>query len=243
MEFANLYEWGGNNLDGTPGFATNRPTWYKPIKDLLTENRVTTFFHGHDHFFGKQEKDCLVYQETPQPSHPNYTSANYATTYGYLEGTILPNSGHIRVIVSPDGVQTEYVRTYLPASENATRHNKDVSASYFIGASNCYNLSTNPSMIWNANYNDEIVYPNPFCRETTIEFSLNETEKVSISVYNELGQLIKTLVMENSVNPGKFKVVWDGTDNSGSEAANGIYLYSISNQNKVIKSGKIILKR
>ncbi|MCX6171973.1 MAG: T9SS type A sorting domain-containing protein, partial [Flavobacterium sp.] len=116
-------------------------------------------------------------------------------------------------------------------------------ASYFIGASNCYNLSTNPSMIWNANYNDEIVYPNPFSRETTIEFSLNETEKVSISVYNELGQLIKTLVMENSVNPGKFKVVWDGTDNSGSEAANGIYLYSISNQNKVIKSGKIILKR
>ena len=243
VEFANLYEWGGNNLDGTPGFATNRPTWYKPIKDLLTENRVTTFFHGHDHFFGKQEKDCLVYQETPQPSHPNYTSANYATTYGYLEGTILPNSGHIRVTVGPNGVQTEYVRTYLPASENATRHNKDVSASYFIGASNCYNLSTNPSMIWNADYNDEIVYPNPFCRETTIEFSLNETEKVSISVYNELGQLIKTLVMENSVNPGKFKVVWDGTDNSGSEAANGIYLYSISNQNKVIKSGKIILKR
>jgi len=55
--------------------------------------------------------------------------------------------------------------------------------------------------------------------------------------------LIKTLVMENSVNPGKFKVVWDGTDNSGSEASNGTYLYTISNQNKVIKSGKIILKR
>jgi hypothetical protein len=243
VEFANLYEWGGNNLDGTPGFAINRPTWYKPIKDLLTENRVTTFFHGHDHFFGKQEKDCLVYQETPQPSHPNYTSANYATAYGYLEGTILPNSGHIRVTVSPDGVQTEYVRTYLPASENATRHNKDVSASYFIGASNCYNLSTNPSMLWNANYYDEIVYPNPFSKETTIEFSLNEPEKVSISLYNELGQLIKTLVMGNSVNPGKFKVVWDGTDNSGSDAANGIYLFSITNQNKVLKSGKIVLKR
>ena len=78
---------------------------------------------------------------------------------------------------------------------------------------------------------------------TLSNISLTETEKVSISVYNELGQLIKTLVMENSVNPGKFKVVWDGTDNSGSEASNGIYLYSISNHNKVIKSGKIILKR
>jgi uncharacterized protein (UPF0216 family) len=44
----------------------------KPVKELLRENRVNIFFHGHDHFFGKQEKDCLVYQETPQPSHPNY---------------------------------------------------------------------------------------------------------------------------------------------------------------------------
>jgi hypothetical protein len=31
VEFANFYEWGGNNLNGTPGFATNRPEWYKPI--------------------------------------------------------------------------------------------------------------------------------------------------------------------------------------------------------------------
>lgn len=129
-------------------------------------------------------------------------------------------------------------------SIHSFRADNKISTSYFISTNYCYTLgNNNPPMIWKANYNDEIVYPNPFCRETTIEFSLNKTEKVSISVYNELGQLIKTLVIENSVNPGKFKLVWDGTDNSGSKAANGIYLYSISNQNKVIKSGKIILKR
>ena len=245
VEYANLYEWGGNNLNGTPGFATNRPGWYKPIKELLTENRVTTFFHGHDHFFGKQEKDCLVYQETPQPSHSSTTAngVSYAAGYGYLEGTILPNTGHIRVTVSPNGVQTEYVRTYLPVSENATRHNKDVSSSYFIGSTNCYTLGSNSPMIWNSNYKDEIVYPNPFSKETTIEFSLNTSEKVSVSIYNELGQLVKSLLNENAMNSGKFQVIWDGMDNSGANASNGTYFYKITIESGAIKSGKIILKR
>lgn len=245
VEYANLYEWGGNNLNGTPGFATNRPGWYKPIKELLTENKVTTFFHGHDHFFGKQEKDCLVYQETPQPSHSSTTAngVSYAAGYGYLEGTILPNTGHIRVTVSPNGVLTEYVRTYLPVSENATRHNKDVSSSYFIGTTNCYTLGSNSPMIWNSNYKDEIVYPNPFSKETTIEFSLNTSEKVSVSIYNELGQLVKSLLNENSINSGKFQVIWDGTDNSGANASNGNYFYKISIGFSAIKSGKIILRR
>jgi hypothetical protein len=44
VEFADLYEWGGNNLNGTRGFETNRPGWYKPIKDLLNEHRVNIFF-------------------------------------------------------------------------------------------------------------------------------------------------------------------------------------------------------
>lgn len=105
VEIANKYEWGGDNLDGKRGFETERPGWYKPIKDLLTEHRVNIFFHGHDHFFGKQQKECMVYQETPQPSHPNYSTVNYADDYGYFEGQILPNSGHLRVNVSPTGVK------------------------------------------------------------------------------------------------------------------------------------------
>ncbi|WP_298221038.1 T9SS type A sorting domain-containing protein [Flavobacterium sp.] len=244
VEFADLYEWGGNNSDGTYGFTTNRPGWDMPIKDLLTQNHVNIFFHGHDHFFGKQEKDCLIYQETPQPSHPNFNGVTYATDYGYLEGQILPNSGHIRVTVNPDGVLVEYVRAYLPASENATRHNKDVSASYFIGTNNCYTLGTNnPTMIWNANYADEIVYPNPFSKETAIEFEVQNSENISISIFNQNGQLVKDIVHGNYLNNGKFQVIWDGTDNSGSDASDGVYIYKIIKDNGKGHSGKLILKR
>lgn len=244
VEFADFYEWGGNNLDGTPGFTTNRPGWDMPIKDLLTQNQVTVFFHGHDHFFGKQEKDCLIYQETPQPSHPNFNSVAYATDYGYLEGQILPNSGHIRVTVGPTGVLVEYVRAYLPSSENATRHNKDVSASYFISTNNCYTLgNNNPSMIWNANYADEIVYPNPFSKDTKIEFEVENNENIVISIFDLNGRLVKEIMNGNYLSNGKFQVIWDGTDNSGSDVSNGVYIYKISKDKGKVNSGKLILKR
>lgn len=244
VEYADLYEWGGNNLDGTPGFASNRPGWEMPIKDLLTQNHVNIFFHGHDHFFGKQEKDCLIYQETPQPSHPNFNPSTYPTDYGYLQGQILPNSGHIRVTVNSSGVLVEYVRAYLPSTENATRHNKDVSASYFIGTNNCYTLGVNnPTMIWNSNYSDEIVYPNPFSKETKIEFEIQNSESVNISIFNQNGQLVKEILNGNYLNNGKFQVIWDGTDNSGSDVADGMYFYKIINGEEKVTSGKLVLKR
>ena len=243
VEYADLYEWGGNNLDGTPGFATHRPGWYKPIKDLLAEHHVNIFFHGHDHLFDQQTKDCMIYQETPQPSLPNYNNTS-ATAYGYLAGNILNNSGHLRVTVASTGVRVEYVRAYLPHDTNSTRHNKDISASYFIGAVNCYDsLSSGISTLWNSDYANELIYPNPFMKQTTIEFSVNKAEKLSLNIYNQSGQLIRTLIEGNEVAPGKYQVIWDGKNAGGGDQASGIYHYKLSGSESGNKSGNIVLVR
>jgi hypothetical protein len=42
----------------------------------MLENKVNIYFHGHDHFYGKQEKDGMIYQEVPQPSAKNIKSFN-----------------------------------------------------------------------------------------------------------------------------------------------------------------------
>lgn len=245
VEVANLYEWGGNNLDGTPGFASKRPGWYKPIKDLLKEHRVNIFFHGHDHFFGKQEKDCLFYQECPQPSHPNFSSVNYADDYGYFEGQIQPNSGHIRVGVSPEGVKVDYVRVYLPANETPNRHNKDVSATYFIGAQNCYDsTATEVPILWNSDYADDLIFPNPANgqQDIKIEFSSAGSEKMGISILDMQGRSIRKL-MENSIVPaGRFQIYWDGKDRDGRTAAHGTYLYRIEGEKSGSRSGRIVLE-
>jgi len=244
IEYSNLYEWGGNNLDGTAGFDTNRPGWYAPIKQILMENDVTIFFHGHDHFFAKQERDCLIYQECPQPSHPNFSNANSAADYGYVEGLILPNSGHLRVNVDPSGVNVEYVRVYKPEDESNTRHNGDISASYFIPAGNCYDtLQSGIPMIWNSDYIDELVYPNPFQESVHITFDLSKADEISLNIFDQQGQHVRQLVSNTPVAQGRFTVMWDGSDDRGMDVSNGVYHFSVSSPGRKLTSGRIVLDK
>jgi hypothetical protein len=244
VEFADLYEWGGNNLNGTRGFETNRPGWYKPIKDLLTEHRVNVFFHGHDHFFGMQQKNCLYYQEIPQPSHPNFTSIGQAIKYGYKEGVILPGSGHIRVTVDGNGAKVDYVRAYLPKNENGSRKNKDVAASYYIGTKNCYDsLNTSSPVIWNYNYDYELIYPNPFTEETKIELNLIKSDILRLHIYNQNGQMVRTLLNNFKIQQGKFQIIWDGKDDLGNMLNSGVYYYELLGGNGLKVSHKILLNR
>jgi hypothetical protein len=128
LEFSPYFEWGGLNTNGTDGFATNRPGWPMPIRDLLLTNHAQVFFHGHDHLYCKQDyyasgvsngNPDLIYQEVPQPSHYPYDSYSYATgtnfSYNYQSGVFYGSSGHLRVTVSPTNVLVEYVRSYSSA--------------------------------------------------------------------------------------------------------------------------------
>jgi len=109
VEFAKYYEWGGNNLDGSYGFKLNRPSWEKPIHQLLTDNKVDVVFKGHDHFFAKQELDGIIYQTLPQPSHPG-DKVNTAEEYGYRSGEIIGGSGYLRVVVSNSKTTVQFVK-------------------------------------------------------------------------------------------------------------------------------------
>ena len=73
-------------------------------------------------------------------------------------------------------------------------------------------------------YNTELYrnYPNPFNPETTIQYSVKETDHISIEIYNIKGQKVKTLV--NSVHEqGKYSLVWNGTDSHSKNSSSGIY--------------------
>ena len=76
----------------------------------MAENHVTIFFQGHDHIFARQELEGVIYQTLPEPANPFYTYENEAA---YKSGDKFPNSGRVRVSVSPDGVKVDYIRSYL----------------------------------------------------------------------------------------------------------------------------------
>ena len=82
-------------------------------------------------------------------------------------------------------------------------------------------------------------YPNPFNPSTTIKFGLPNSGNVKLSIYNMLGQEIKTLV-NNSLNAGTYSIIWDGTNNNGIKVTSGAYLYRISAGN-YIETKKLVL--
>lgn len=243
IEFASLYEWGGNNLDGTRGFEQNRPGWYKPIKDLLREHKATIFFHGHDHFFAKQEMDCLIYQECPQPSHPNFSGVNSAKDYGYLNGEILPNSGHMRIRVQPTQIQVEYVRAYLPKNETGSRKNKDIAATYTIPANKCYDsLSTGIPMFWNDEYLRNEPYPNPSNGNMVFPIDIYKAATYDLLVLDLTGKVRKTISKGIMLEPGQYHVQWNGVDDLGSTLESGTFVYILSQDGTAIHTGTFIIR-
>ena len=55
-------------------------------------------------------------------------------------------------------------------------------------------------------------YPNPFNPETSIKYHLPVMSNVELSVYNSVGQKIKSLV-NSQENAGDHLIKWNGTDN------------------------------
>ena len=71
-----------------------------------------------------------------------------------------------------------------------------------------------------------ILSANPFNPATTITYSLEKLSHVELSIYNVLGQRIKTLVdQEQPANV--YNVTWNGDTDDGRPAASGIYFYEI----------------
>jgi flagellar hook assembly protein FlgD len=68
------------------------------------------------------------------------------------------------------------------------------------------------------------VEPNPFETYTSVPFSLETECQVLLEVYDVGGRRVKTLV-GNSMRPGSYTSVWDGTDELGRPVPQGIYFF------------------
>ena len=79
-------------------------------------------------------------------------------------------------------------------------------------------------------------YPNPFAATTTLEFEVSKSTKLTIDVYNHLGEKINRLYSGIS-QPGVFTINFDG-----SEYENGLYFYRVSSDS-FTKTGKMVIRK
>lgn len=85
-------------------------------------------------------------------------------------------------------------------------------------------------------------FPNPFNPETTIAFTLeNNSDRLTLAVYNALGQKIKTL-WDGPKTSGYHRVTWDGTNETGQRVSTGIYIYRVNTGKSVFSKKMLLIK-
>ena len=67
-------------------------------------------------------------------------------------------------------------------------------------------------------------YPNPFNSSTTVHYDIPEPSKVSISIYDILGNEVIQLIKSDQ-HYGYKKIVWDGKNSKGISVSPGVYFY------------------
>lgn len=84
-------------------------------------------------------------------------------------------------------------------------------------------------------------YPNPFNPVTNISYQVPAKTHITLTVFNSVGQKIKTLTDEVK-EAGYYNITWDGKDSRNTGVAAGIYFYRIQGGDFISTKKMIYLK-
>jgi hypothetical protein len=70
-------------------------------------------------------------------------------------------------------------------------------------------------------------YPNPFNPSTSLHYALPVDSRITMDVFNTLGQRVRTLVNDN-IAAGYHTIEWNGTGNNGQQLSSGVYFVQMS---------------
>jgi len=83
-------------------------------------------------------------------------------------------------------------------------------------------------------------FPNPFNPVTSIDYALPTTADVELTVFDILGRQVKILVSDLNHPAGFYTATWDGRDQRGRIAGNGLYFYRLRSKD-FRQTGKMML--
>jgi len=91
-------------------------------------------------------------------------------------------------------------------------------------------------------------YPNPFSpmsgRSTLIQYTLSVDAPIIVALFDITGHEVKRLNFSSGTNGGRAginNIYWDGRSLSGNFAGNGMYIFEIISDNRLIGSGKMVI--
>ena len=84
-------------------------------------------------------------------------------------------------------------------------------------------------------------YPNPFNPLCTIRYDIPKAGRVSLTVFDVSGSLVRTLV-NGWREPGVYGEIWDGKDAGGAPMPSGVYFYSLKSGDFVATRKMVLLR-
>ena len=202
-----------------------------PIVDFVRSNHDRRNADGNENYdllyiFRYDESNNWYYLIAVNDSNTDMDGVNCAVFSFPTNFTIAGITDRLGTIVNShtdhtftDDIPALGVRVY--------RISRDLSKSV-VG--NAVNTTTPEYFSLNQNY------PNPFNPQTTIQYSLPQSDKVVLSIYNINGQLIETLVNETK-DAGTYSVTWDG-----SRWGSGVYFYKIETSEHTQVNKMVLVK-
>jgi hypothetical protein len=85
-------------------------------------------------------------------------------------------------------------------------------------------------------------FPNPFNPVTTIRYGLPRHSRVTLKVFNALGEEVATLLKEAPQAAGYHVAVWDGRNQFGAPAASGLFFCRLQSGDRVLTKKMILVK-
>ncbi len=84
--------------------------------------------------------------------------------------------------------------------------------------------------------------PNPFNPSTTIRYALERPTRVSVTIHDVSGRLVRTLLNEEPRTAGLHELIWNGMNDRGRHAASGAYFCRLRVAGQTLGRGMILLK-
>lgn len=159
-----------------------------------------------------------TWSETENLGFYLYRSTEKEANYSRLTPNMIPGAGN-----TSETHHYSYVDQNITAGETYYYKLADVD---FKGKARFHGPISITARLVPQAYRLEQNFPNPFNPETTICFTLKKRGKVTLRIYNLMGQFVRILLDEEK-EAGVYSVLWNAKNDYGITVATGVYYYTL----------------
>lgn len=85
-------------------------------------------------------------------------------------------------------------------------------------------------------------YPNPFNPSTAISFKINNSQTISLVIYDLMGKEVMRLIDNEFYYSGIYKTSWNGKNTSNQSVASGVYYFRLIGDGIIITRSMVLMK-